>query len=64
MKLRPVLNYENPPTGPLVNALMHFEARCQMRGILVVDESDVRRFLTDEYPDVAELFEANHLRPA
>lgn len=64
MNLRPVINYDSPPPEALVQALMHFEARCQMQGRLVVDEADARDFLAAEYPAVAALFEATYLRPA
>lgn len=62
--LRPVINYENPPPAALLQALMHFEARCQMQGRLAVAEADVQSFLEEEYPSVADLFEPTHLRPA
>ncbi len=62
--LRPVIDYENPPPEALMQALMHYEARCQMQGRLVAEEVDVREFLAAEYPAVAPLFKAAHLRPA
>lgn len=62
--LRPVINYDNPPPAELMQALMHYEARCQMQGRLAVEEEDVRAFLQAEYPAVAELFAPTHLRPA
>lgn len=62
--LRPVVNYENPPPEPLLQALLHFEARSQMQGRVAVSEDDVRSFLEEEYPDVVRLFDPTHLRPA
>ncbi len=63
MKLRPIVDYENPPAGPLLDALLHYEARCQMQGLSVVEEADVRHFLEAEYPAIASDFRASHLRP-
>jgi len=62
--LIPVINYDNPPPEALMSALAHFEARCQMSGRVTVSEDEVRAFLREEYPGVAELFRATHLRPA
>jgi hypothetical protein len=63
MNLRPVLNHEDPPRGEIANALMHFEARCQIQGRLIVTEGEVRDFLRAEYPETESAFRPTHLRP-
>lgn len=48
MKLRPILNPDNPPTGDMFNALNWFETLCRMRGKTEVTEDEVLEHLIAE----------------
>lgn len=63
MKLRPVINPDNPPEGDLFNALNWYETLCRMRGVTEVTEDEVvHHLLEDEKrPDLAMAFSASHL---
>lgn len=48
MKLRPILNPDNPPTGDMFLALNWFETLCRMRGKTEVAEDEVLEHLIAE----------------
>lgn len=57
MKLRPILNPDNPPTGDMFIALNWFETLCRMRGKAEVTEDEVVEHLMSEgRPDLAMAF--------
>lgn len=62
MKLQPIINPDNPPTGDLFLALNWYETLCRMRGVTEVEEADVLRHLL-EYEgslDLVKAFSAEH----
>ena len=63
MKLRPMLNPDNPPTGDMFTALNWLETVCRMRGKTEITEAEVvQHLLTDEgRPDLAKAFVMDYL---
>lgn len=57
MKLRPILNPDNPPTGAMFEVLNWFETLCRMRGKTEVTEDEVLAFLiAEDRLDLAKAF--------
>lgn len=65
MKLRPILNPDNPPEGDMFTELNWFETVCRMRGRSEVSEDEVVAHLIAEgRDDLALAFVTDYFLPA